>query len=413
MAGPAIRPRVASLAQNLGLVLASTVLALGGAEILLRRYLPMDGFLYRLHPRSLYALAPKARALFVHAPRNGGGLVLVTVNSDGFRGDELRGGRDPRILVYGDSYVEADYARLAETFTERLEERVGALAGRHVEGVNAGTNGYGPDQALRRFQDEAKGLRPSGVVFALFADNDFGDLLRNRLYRLDEGRLAEAGGTLVGPVRSMFDPAGRVEDLELRKRLRWLVRRSRRPRRLTPESREAQRRAAMADYLRSSVELCRREYEEAVVKRNPEISDLVKDHYDADVSFFPESDAAVYKRALMEAVLRELRASALREGVPVLVLVVPSPVDICEACEIPVDTKAYPAYDRRRLSSELAAAAERAGLPVVDLFDAFRRAGPDALFYREGEDHWNAAGQDLAARLVAERIAAEGWLPER
>ena len=371
----------------------------------------MDGFLYRLHPRRLYALAPEARALFVHTPQNGGGVVLVTVNSDGFRGEELRGGDEPRIVVYGDSYVEADYARLGETFTERLEALLGALAGRRVEGINAGTNGYGPDQALRRFQDEAKALRPSVVVFAVFADNDFGDLVRNRLYRLEDGRLAEAGGVLVDPVRPMFDRTGRVQDFELRKRIRWLLRRSRRAHRLTPEERAAQRRAAMADYLRSSVELCGREYEEVVVKRNPAISDLVKDHYDADVSFFPESEAAVYKRALMEAVLRELRASALREGVPVLVLVVPSPVDICEACEIPVDTTQYPAYERSRLSEEVAAAARRAGLPVLELFDAFREAGPDSLYYSHGEDHWNAAGQDLAARLVAERIASEGWLP--
>jgi lysophospholipase L1-like esterase len=399
-----------SWAQNLALLAVSTAMALVGAELLLRRYLPMDGFLYSLHPRALYALAPNTRALFVHTPQNGGGLVLVTVNSDGFRGDELRGGGDPRILVYGDSYVEADYARLAETFTKRLEERLGKAAGRRVEAVNAGTNGYGPDQALRRFQDETKRLHPSGVVFAVFADNDFGDLVRNRLYRLEDGRLVEAGGVLVDPVRPLFDPTGRVQDFELRKRLRWLIRRSRRAHRLTPEAREAQRRAAMADYLRSSVELCRREYEEAVIARNPEITDLVKDHYDADVSFHPGSDAAVYKRALMEAVLRELRATAVREGVPVLVLVVPSPIDICEACEIAVDTKVYPEYDRRRLSREAAAAAQRAGLPALDLFDAFREAGPDRLYYRHGEDHWNADGQDLAARLVAKRIVSEGWL---
>jgi hypothetical protein len=75
-----------------------------------------------------------------------------------------------------------------------------------------------------------------------------------------------------------------------------------------------------------------------------------------------------------------------------------------------VDTKVYPEYDRRRLSREAAGAAQRAGLPVLDLFDPFRQAGADRLYYRHGDDHWNAAGQDLAARLVAERIVAEGWL---
>jgi lysophospholipase L1-like esterase len=410
MAGATSRLRVGAWAQNLGLILVSAALVLGAGELFLRRFLPMDGLLYRLDARTLYTLAPNARYLFVHTPQNGGGLVLVTVNSDGFRGRELRHRGDPRILVYGDSYIEADHVRLAETFTERLGDRLGALAGRRVESVNAGTNGYGPDQALRRFQDEAQRLEPSGVVFAVFADNDFGDLVRNRLYRLEEGKLVEAGGVLVDPVRPMFDAEGRVPDFEVRKRLRWLVRRSRRAHRLTPAAREEQRRAAMADYLRSSLELCRREYDEIVEGPHREIGDLFKDHYDADVSFLPESDSAVYKRALMEAVLRELRATALREGVPVLVLVIPSPIDVCEQCEIPVDTEAYPAYDRRRLSREAASAAERAGLPVLDLFEAFQEAGADTLYYRHGEDHWNAAGQDLAARLVAERIVAEGWL---
>ena len=166
----------------------------------------------------------------------------------------------------------------------------------------------------------------------------------------------------------------------------------------------------MANYFQESVEMCRREYDEVVVRRNPLISDLVKDHYDADLSFFPGSDAATYKRALMEAVLREVRATAVKEGVPVLVLVVPSPIDICDVCEVVVDRQKYPDYDRRRLTSVTAEAARRAGLPVLDLFDPFREAGADGLYYRHGEDHWNPAGQDLAARLVGERIVAEGWL---
>jgi hypothetical protein len=396
--------------QNLGLLLLGTSVALAAGEWALRRYLPMEGFLYRLHPRWLYALAPGARTLFHHTPQNGGGLVLVTVNSAGFRGDELRGGDHPRIVVYGDSCIEADYSRLAETFTKRLEVRLSAATGRPLETINAGTNGYGPDQALRRFQDDVRGLRPRAVVFTLFADNDFGDLIRNRLYRLEGGLMVEAGGVLGDPVRQMFDPSEREQGFELEKRVRHFLRRRRRQHRLTPEAREKERQAAMANYLAESVEMCRREYDEDVVKRSPLISDLVKDHYDADLSFFPGSDAAKYKRALMEAVLRELRATAVKERVPVLVLVVPSPIDICDVCEVVVDRRRYPEYDRRRLTSEAAGATRRAGLPVLDLFDPFQEAGADGLYYRQGEDHWNAAGQDLAARLAGERILAEGWL---
>jgi hypothetical protein len=75
-----------------------------------------------------------------------------------------------------------------------------------------------------------------------------------------------------------------------------------------------------------------------------------------------------------------------------------------------VDKAAFPQYEPSRLSAEAAAAARRQGLPVVDLFGPFREAGADGLYYRHGNDHWNAAGQDLAAQLVAERVLREGWL---
>ncbi len=70
----------------------------------------------------------------------------------------------------------------------------------------------------------------------------------------------------------------------------------------------------------------------------------------------------------------------------------------------------FPDHVPSRLSAEAAQAARRQGLPVVELFAAFREVGADRLYYRHGNDHWNAEGQDLAARVVAERVLAEGWL---
>jgi hypothetical protein len=49
-------------------------------------------------------------------------------------------------------------------------------------------------------------------------------------------------------------------------------------------------------------------------------------------------------------------------------------------------------------------------LPVVDLFGPFRETAADLLYYTHGNDHGNALGQDLAARLVADRVMREGWL---
>ena len=94
---------------------------------------------------------------------------------------------------------------------------------------------------------------------------------------------------------------------------------------------------------------------------------------------------------------------------PILVVVVPPAID-CDAFDVKVDRAAYPRYDPARLSRAAAEAARRQGLPVLELREPFRAAGADGLYQRHDDDHWNARGQDLAARLVAERVLAEGWL---
>ena len=386
---------------------ASSVLAVGAAEWGIRRYLPQEGLIYRLDPRYHYSLAPKARKLFRHAPQNGGDRVLVTINSEGFRGPELRARPPLRVVVYGDSTIEGEFARLPETFAQRLEVRLTTLLHAPVEVVNAGVDGYGPDQALRRFEDEAARLRPQLVIFSVFADNDFGDLLRNQLYRLDDaGLLVDGGGVLSVFLRQEFEAAEQRTSLHLLRGVQRLLR----GRRRAAEVRAERLPEKLAAYLPKSLELCRAEYEHAVVRGLRVVTSVFVDHYDADLSLTPGSPAAQYKRALFEAVLGRIHAAARAASVPALVLVIPSPIDACDSYDVKVDRATFGEYVASRLSGEAAEAARRQGLPVVDLFAPFREAGADLLYYRHGNDHWNAAGQDLAARLVSERILAEGWL---
>jgi hypothetical protein len=35
---------------------------------------------------------------------------------------------------------------------------------------------------------------------------------------------------------------------------------------------------------------------------------------------------------------------------------------------------------------------------------------PSELFFKAGNDHWNAKGQALAARMTAEQLQSLGWL---
>src|SRR5208282_2438668 len=84
----------------------------------------------------------------------------------------------------GDSFIQGDFSRTEDTFTERLKAHLSEKMGNRVEVVNAGVAGYGPDQELRRMETELPVLKPNLVIVAIFAGNDFGDLLRDKLYRL-------------------------------------------------------------------------------------------------------------------------------------------------------------------------------------------------------------------------------------
>jgi hypothetical protein len=396
--------RLRGLAQNLGLLAAASLFALAGAEWVVRTWLPQAGFVYRLDARCYYSLAPGTRKLYRNSEPNGGSRVLFVVDSDGFRGDELR--KDPglRVVVYGDSFVEADYTPLPETFAKRLEARLAGALARDVEAVNAGVNGYGPDQELRRFEDEAPRLRPALAVVVLYAGNDFGDVLRNRLYRLRDGRLAAGGGFVASTLWWQFEDARRRTPFHL---LRGLKRLRNAHRRADADARVRQR---LGTYVERSVQMCADDYRRIVVDKERGVDDVFRDPYDADIALLPGSPAAAYKRDLLEAVLGRWRQAATATQVPVLVMVVPAAIDACDAYDVEVDRASHPDYDPSRLSRTAADAARRQGLATLELLAPFRAAGADGLYQRYDDDHWNARGQDLAARLAVERILAEGWL---
>ncbi len=69
-----------------------------------------------------------------------------------------------------------------------------------AEVLNAGVVGWGPDQEYLRMQRELDRLKPTVVVLAIFADNDKGDLMRDRLFRLaPDGACFEAHHVTLHP----------------------------------------------------------------------------------------------------------------------------------------------------------------------------------------------------------------------
>jgi len=69
-----------------------------------------------------------------------------------------------------------------------------------------------------------------------------------------------------------------------------------------------------------------------------------------------------------------------------------------------VDEHRHPAYQRTALTDAVAAAAARQGIATVNLMETFRAHDAKALYFRGGDNHWNDAGQELAAQTLADAV---------
>ena len=111
-----------------GIVLIA-LLILAGIEVALRVIYPEKVIqtnllarktAYEFNPEYHVSLKPNIRKKFKRAEENGGQTIRWRTNSHAFRGGELRENPDLRIIVYGDSNVQARFSTLENTYTGKL-----------------------------------------------------------------------------------------------------------------------------------------------------------------------------------------------------------------------------------------------------------------------------------------------------
>jgi hypothetical protein len=161
------------------------------------------------------------------------------------------------------------------------------------------------------------------------------------------------------------------------------------------------------------LEEARREYASHVREADRTVRNTHVDYFSADVSLQPDSESARYKIALMQAVLARIRDIAQSHGAALVFMVIPHASDVTRSYDTwgGADASKYPAYHRRNLTEPIEQGARTLGVPVVNLQDAFGRVDANALYFSGGDDHWNAAGQALAAEVVGAFVAST--MPER
>ncbi|MEX2150366.1 MAG: hypothetical protein WD793_09115 [Steroidobacteraceae bacterium] len=392
------------------ITVVSLVLLVAG-ELLLRTIFPAevlpassyDRTVYQFDPEILVALKPNMESSFKRSKENGGDLIQWSTNSLGFRGGELRPDPDVRVVVYGDSNIQASFSALPDTFPSRLEKELQELTRRDVEVINGGVVGMGPDQSLLRLRRDIDALEPDVVVFHVFADNDFGDLIRNRLFDLDPS------GNLVPSEHERAVDAHLVRAYDRTFLSTLLIVRA--ARRLWNAIRPGDGEHGVGridtgeDLLEIVLEENARQF--AVYESSgPGQYSHFADQYDADVAVYPRSESATAKTRLMDAVLREARNATHAAGAQFFVVIQPSQIDLTTNSMLSYqDLGKYPDYRPDNLSQAVENILARWRIDGISLFHAFSAQSAEQLFFKGDDDHWNDAGQSLAAKLTAERLA--------
>jgi len=378
-ARPPIRGVGGSLTARLLLALAATLLALAAAEGALRLFFPAplplavpDPVLHHVHrPGSVFV---ERQPLDEFEP------VRVRFNALGLREDREvppeKGPGERRVLVLGDSFVEARQVPYPETMTQQMERLYEEWwreegAGGRVLVLNGGVSSYSPSLEHLYLAHRGLNLDPDLVVQCF----SFNDVTDDHKYRA--GMEVDAAGTPLraAPV-SPTAPPGRASlfDLRILDLLALLPH---------PGGGETEGAGIYAPYGFAGSD---------TLLRNPLA--LFEEHYDDDEA-----------RAWLET-LGHLRSTSRlldREEVAYLLVALPAPAQVgpdqWKVGKVKWGMEPDDVIQSTRMQDLLAVFASKEGVPYLDLLPAFRARSRDRLFY-DYDGHWTAEGNRLAAEEI-------------
>lgn len=97
--------------------------------------------------------------------------VIISINSSGYRGNDLRNDYDKRVVFLGDSIVFDGGVPLERTFVYQVEKKLRSKSGLNFEFINMGTSDVGIDQYYIKVKEDVCTLEPD-MLFIGFYLND-------------------------------------------------------------------------------------------------------------------------------------------------------------------------------------------------------------------------------------------------
>jgi hypothetical protein len=333
--------------------------------------------------------------------------VQVSTNPERQRGPAVPFERAPgtfRILVLGDSFVEAVQVAERQRFLARLQDLLNAAsAGGNTpvryELIDGGCGGWGQVQELLYLQQEGPRYQPDLVLLAFFTGND----VANNSYEL------ELQGNVNAALKPYFErqPGG---DLSL----------------ISPKPPPPTLGERIGFFLRERSALYN--VVESGVLQKLSLDDLWASWRDLDAQVeltIRESEVFLTRLdprwqaawdmtdTLLGRISSEATAQHARFGlmlIPTRAQVYP---DAWKSLMLGSEGRDKD-YDPLQPNTMLSGIAKRTATPFLDLTPALREAGKargSAPLYYAHDQHWTAAGHELAARTMAAWLKRSGLIP--
>lgn len=357
----------------------SLVFTFFALEVGLRLFSPEAEELFLPHPVLGIFHAPGAKALWTRE-----GRALVEINSQGLRDREIprekpRGAY--RILVLGDSFVEALQVPLEMTFPKVLERRLQGSTGA-FEVINGGVSGFGTGQEYLYLKHFGIQYRPDLVVLAFYVGND----VRNNSEFLETDRATPifslAGGKLHLSCRNFYHESSAKIFLRRHSHLYLFAMR---------------RKAVLEEWLRLSL-----------FKRGGIANDY-------NVFSTEPGEAWIDAWKVTKELILATRGVALENGAKFSLVVIPDPAQVYQvALNRRLEGRPTPLdWDFGLPQKILRDFALAHGIHSIDLLQCFRVASGrmhDPIFFNY-EGHFTPAGHHLVGQVIYQALASQGPIP--
>jgi hypothetical protein len=279
-----------------------------------------------------------------------------------------------RILLLGDSFMEALQVPFEASLPYLLEKQLGERTGKQVEVVNAGVSGWGTDDELRYLTQYGLQYQPDLVVVAMTLHNDISDNLRQDWHTMRGDSLVEQ------PREPMSFLRYKVVELKAFIATRF-----------------------------QTYQLWRR------VRHGGEIRQTGKQLNSHIVQLFrePTPDQITWGYRFTGLLLQRMQAVTAAEGGHVVLVLLPLRVQLSDSSfsSFVQSAAATPAQmPPGKPQRVITGIADGLGIPVIDLLPSFRQrtAESDAPLYVLWDGHWNEAGHRLAAAVVTQGLLDDG-----